>query len=65
MNVNTKMNYVQLPLSVFAEMFPAFFDGQPQLYELAMTDSKYIIRFLPDMTRFEIGYSEDKNWFIS
>lgn len=65
MNVNTKMNYIQLPLCIFVEMCPEFFDGQPQLYELAMTDSKYIIRFLPDMTRFEIGYPDDKHWSIS
>lgn len=65
MKVNIKTNYIQLPLCVFAEMFPEFFDGHPQLLELAMTDSNYIIRFLPDMTRFEIGYPEDKNWSIS
>lgn len=65
MKVNIKTNYIQLPLSVFAEMCPEFFDGHPQLLELAMTDSKYIIRFLPDMTRFEIGYPEDKHWSIS
>ena len=65
MKVNIKTNYIQLPLCVFAEMCPEFFDGHPHLLELAMTDSKYIIRFLPDMTRFEIGYPEDKHWSIS
>lgn len=65
MKVNIKSNYIQLPLCIFAEMCPEFFEGQPHLRELALTDNRYIIRFLPDMTRFEIGYPEDKKWSIS
>ena len=61
---NTETTYIQLPLHYFAEICPEFFDSQPQLLRLALTDERYIIRFLPDFTRFEIGYPEDSHWSI-
>lgn len=60
----TETNYIQLPLRIFAEMCPEFFEGQPELLQLALTDLNYIIRFTPDMKTFEIGYPDDKWRFV-
>ena len=56
----SKCQYVQLPLSVFRQMFPDQAEAFPDFLD---RDPRYIVRYDYISGMLEIGYIED-NWLI-
>ena len=55
------MSYIELPLSVFREYFPAKAAFLPEFLDL---DSRYIVRYDYLADCLELGYPNDDCWRI-
>lgn len=51
----SKINYIELPLKVFAEMFPQLYVMLPPVFDI--NDTNYIVRYKDG--QIEVGYKED------
>ena len=63
MNQKNNVVYMQMPLSVFVEKFPAIANNLQISNLFDISDSNYIVRLDPINFRIEIGYTEDA-WLI-
>ena len=51
----SKINYIELPLKVFAEVFPQLYAILPPVFDI--NDTNYIVRYKDG--QIEVGYKED------
>lgn len=53
-----KVEFIQMPLSVFRTMFPDLAAKFPPVIQ-STNDTNYIVKMYPDKGAIEVGYPED------